>query len=255
MTIYFRYDSINTKILLFNLDHLYHIMEEKPIYTVDRQEFIAFLENEAKLRVDDFIEGALEVAEEVHSGVKREDGFSSFLETHILPVAIDVVKHYRSINRNITSVEVASAILHDVLEDNDRILDWYKTKAYGFEAYLKYKFGNRVHEIATELKIRPLENYPGNNDEERQLTRFCEYCDILMCAEYDVKTIKLADRLNNMWFISSVPGHQKVRRYLREAEDFYIAYSMLDPKMPDFYKKMRAAYEKLRTPSKRVVAT
>jgi (p)ppGpp synthase/HD superfamily hydrolase len=230
-------------------------MEEKPIYTVDRQEFIAFLRNEAMLRVDDFIESALEVAEEVHSGVKREDGLSPFLETHILPVAIDVVKHYRSINRNITSVEIASAILHDVLEDNDRILDWYKTKAYGFEAYLKYKFGNRVHEIATELKIRSLENYPGTNDEERQLTRFYEYCDILMSAEYDVKTIKLADRLNNMQFISSVPGHPKVRRYLREAEDFYIAYSMLNPKMPNFYKKIRTAYEKLITPSKRIVAT
>jgi (p)ppGpp synthase/HD superfamily hydrolase len=134
-------------------------------------------------------------------------------------------------------------------------LDWYKTKAYGFEAYLKYKFGNRVHEIATELKIRSLENYPGTNDEERQLTRFYEYCDILMSAEYDVKTIKLADRLNNMRFISSVPGHPKIRRYLREAEDFYIAYSMLDPKMPDFYKKIRTAYEKLSTPSKRIVAT
>ena len=132
---------------MFNPDHYYCIMEEKPIYTVDKQKFIAFLKNEAKLRVDDFIESALEVAEEVHSGVKREDGFSPFLETHILPVAIDVVKHYRSINRNITSVEIASAILHDVLEDNDRILDWYKTKAYGFEADLKYKFGNRVHEI------------------------------------------------------------------------------------------------------------
>src|SRR5512133_2326925 len=162
-------------------------MEEKPIYTVDRQEFIAFVKNEDRLRVDDFIESALEVAEEVHSGVKREDGLSPFLETHILPVAIDVVKHYRSANRNITSVEVASAILHDVLEDNDRILDWYQTKAYSFEADLRYRFGNRVYEIATELKIRPLENYRGSNDEERQLHRFQEYCDILTVAEYDVK--------------------------------------------------------------------
>lgn len=70
------------------------------------------------------------------------------------------MRHYRSVNRNITSVEVASAVLHDVLEDNDRILDWYKTKAYGFEAYLIYRFGKRVFDIATELKIRPLEDFP-----------------------------------------------------------------------------------------------
>jgi (p)ppGpp synthase/HD superfamily hydrolase len=228
-------------------------MEEKPDSAFSKQEFVAFLENEAKLRVDDFIQGAIEIAEEVHYGVKREDNLSPFFETHTLPVAIDVVKHYRSINRNITSVEVACAILHDVLEDDDRILDWYKTKAYGFEAYLIYRFGNRVYDIATKLKIRPLENYTGSSDDERQLARFQEYCNILISAEYDMKTIKLADRLNNMRFISSIPGHPKIRRYLREAEDFYLAYTMLHPAMPDFYKRIRTAYEKLRASYKETV--
>src|SRR4030095_9894756 len=105
---------------------------EDPTYTISTEEFLSFLENDARLRVDDFIKGAVEVAQEVHSDVKREDGHSSFLDTHKWPVAADVVRHYRSVNRNITSVEVASAILHDILEDNDRILDLYKTKSYGF---------------------------------------------------------------------------------------------------------------------------
>jgi (p)ppGpp synthase/HD superfamily hydrolase len=228
-------------------------MEEKPGSAFSKQEFVAFLENEANLRVDDFIQGAIEIAEEVHYGVKREDNLSRFFETHTLPVAIDVVKHYRSINRHITSVEVACAILHDVLEDDDRILDWYKTKAYGFEAYLIYRFGNRIYDIATKLKIRPLENYIGSSDDERQLVRFQEYCNILTSAEYDMKAIKLADRLNNMRFISSIPGHPKIRRYLREAEDFYLAYTMLHPAMPDFYKRIRSAYEKLRASYKETV--
>ncbi|MFL6316751.1 MAG: hypothetical protein ACJ71K_02745 [Nitrososphaeraceae archaeon] len=228
-------------------------MEEKPGSAFSKQEFVAFLENEANLRVDDFIQGAIEIAEEVHYGVKREDNLSPFFETHTLPVAIDVVKHYRSINRHITSVEVACAILHDVLEDDDRILDWYKTKAYGFEAYLIYRFGNRIYDIATKLKIRPLENYIGSSDDERQLVRFQEYCNILTSAEYDMKAIKLADRLNNMRFISSIPGHPKIRRYLREAEDFYLAYTMLHPAMPDFYKRIRSAYEKLRASYKETV--
>src|ERR671931_2443094 len=197
-------------------------MEEKPDSAFSKQKFAAFLENEANLRVDDFIQGAIEVAEEVHYGVKREDNLSPFFETHTLPVAMDVVKHYRSVNRNITSVEVASAILHDILEDNDRILDWYKTKAYGFEAYLIYRFGNRIYDIATKLKIRPLENYIGSSDDERQLARFQEYCDTLIRADYDVKTIKLADRLNNMGFLVSRTQlnnktvYEKVKRYLRE---------------------------------------
>jgi (p)ppGpp synthase/HD superfamily hydrolase len=228
-------------------------MEEKPGSAFSKREFVAFLENEANLRVDDFIQGAIEIAEEVHYGVKREDNLSPFFETHTLPVAIDVVKHYRSINRHITSVEIACAILHDVLEDDDRILDWYKTKAYGFEAYLIYRFGNRVYDIATKLKIRPLENYMGSSDDERQLVRFQEYCNILTSAEYDMKAIKLADRLNNMRFISSTPGHPKIRRYLREAEDFYLAYTMLHPAMPDFYKRIRTAYEKLRASYKETV--
>ena len=228
-------------------------MEQKPSSAVSKQEFVAFLENEANMRVDDFIQGAIEVAEEVHYGVKREDSLSPFFETHTLPVAMDVVKHYRSINRNITSVEVACAILHDVLEDDERILDWYKTKAYGFEAYLIYRFGNRVHDIATTLKIRSPENHMGSTDDERQLARFQEYCNTLISAEYDMKTIKLADRLNNMRFISNISGHPKVRRYLREAEDFYLAYTMLHPAMPDFYSRLRTAYEKLRASYKETV--
>ncbi|MFL6308878.1 MAG: HD domain-containing protein [Nitrososphaera sp.] len=223
---------------------------------VDRHEFLDFLQDEGKVRLDDYIEGAVEVAEEVHAGLMREDGTSPFLETHTWPVAMDVVRHYRSVNRNITSVEIATAILHDIMEDDERILNVHESKSYGSEAYLTYRFGSRIRDIASELKIRPLENYAGATDRERQLERFLEYCDILRDAEYDVKVIKLADRLNNMSFIRHIPGHDKVRRYMREAEDFYIAYTMLPPKMPCFYERMRDAYDELRSlsPQKLVAA-
>jgi (p)ppGpp synthase/HD superfamily hydrolase len=230
-------------------------MDKLDISRVSRHEFLAFLQNEAKVRVDDYIEGAIEVAEEVHSGLMREDGASPFLETHTWPVTMDVVRHYRSVNRNITGVEIVAAILHDVMEDDDRILNLYESKSYGFEAYIAYRFGSRIRDIATELKIKPLANYSGSNDVDRQLARFYEYCDILHDSEYDVKAIKLADRLNNMSFILRVPGHDKVRRYMREAEDFYLAYPMLPPKMPEFYKRIRSAYEELRiAPAKKLVA-
>jgi len=226
---------------------------KKPDYAINRQEFLSFLENDAKLRIDGFIEGAIEVAEEVHHGVTREDSVSLFLETHTWPVAIDVVKHYRSVNRTITSVEVASAILHDILEDNDRILDSNKTKEYGFEAYLSYRFGSRVQDIATQLKILPLDSFAGDSIEQRELNRFREYCDILISSEYDVKTIKLSDRLNNMRFILGVAHmnkqviYDKIKLYLREGEDFYLAYTMLQPKVPCFYTSIRSTYEKLRS--------
>lgn len=214
--------------------------------SASKEEFLSFLQNEGKLRIDTLIEGAVEVAE-VHAGLVREDGKSLFLETHTWPVTMDVVRYYRENNRNITGVEVASAILHDVMEDDERILNLYESKSYGFEAYLAYRFGSRVQEIASELKIKPLDMFPGRTDEDRAYERFWQYCDILAKAEYDVKVIKLADRLNNMLFIQGVQGHDKVRRYLREAEDFYLAYAMLEPRMPAFYKRMRSAYEALRS--------
>jgi (p)ppGpp synthase/HD superfamily hydrolase len=222
-------------------------MEKLEIPRLSREQFLYSLENDAKMRVDTYIESAVELAEEVHSGLVREDGTSLFLETHTWPVALDVVTHYRNAKRNITSVEVAAAILHDVMEDDDRILNFYESKSYGFEAYLEYRFGSKIRDIALELKIKPLANYPGENDAEKQLARFQEYCDLLQSADYDVKAIKLADRLNNMNFIRRVAGHTKVARYLREGEDFYIAYSMLPPKMPDYYSRLRKAYEQLRT--------
>ena len=91
-----------------------------PIESVTKNELISFLENEAKIRIDSLIEGAIEMAEEVHAGVKREDGTSSFLETHTLPVTLEVAKHYLSENKLLTSLQIVSALLHDVMEDKDR---------------------------------------------------------------------------------------------------------------------------------------
>lgn len=211
-----------------------------------KEQFLSFLEKQG-VRADSLVEGAIEMAEEVHSGLLREDNKSSFLETHTWPVAMDVVRHYRDSGRSVTGVEVASAILHDVMEDDERILNLYEAKSYGFDAYMRYRFGSRVHKIASELKIKPLDNYAGRTDEEKIRTRFWDYCDLLWKADYDVKTIKLADRLNNMDFIAKVPGHAKWKRYVREAEDFYLAYAMIPPKMPEFYRRMRSSYEELRS--------
>ena len=214
--------------------------------SVTKNELISYLENEAKMRIDSMIEGAMEMAEEVHAGVKREDGKSSFLETHTWPVALEVSKHYVSENKLLTSLQVVGAILHDFMEDDEKILDLYASKTYGFDAYFLHRFGDYVYKLIMTLKIKPLENFSGANDEERKSERFREYCCILANSAYDIKAIKLADRVNNMRFVSDVSGSDKVNRYLREAEDFYIAYPLLTPRMDDFYTKIREAYDNLR---------
>ena len=217
-----------------------------------REELENFL-IQSGIRIDDYIITAMDVSTEIHDGIKREDNQSPFLETHVWPVTRNVVKHYVTVNRSITSVEVVSSILHDVMEDNDRILDLYKTKEYGFDAYLKYRFGSRVYEICMDLKIKPLENFPGDDDQQRQLARFHDYCKGLSSADYDIKVIKLVDRENNMKFISNISNlhgnlvNNKIRRYLREAEDFYLSYALLEPSMKDLYLKLRQSYENLKS--------
>ena len=185
--------------------------------SVTKNELISYLENEAKMRIDTMIEGAMEMAEEVHAGVKREDGKSSFLETHTWPVALEVSKHYVSENKLLTSLQVVSAILHDFMEDDDKILDLYASKTYGFDAYFLHRFGDYVYKLIMTLKIKPLENFSGANDEERKSERFREYCNILANSAYDIKAIKLADRVNNMRFVSDVSGSDKVTRDMRQA--------------------------------------
>ena len=217
------------------------------IESVTKDELLSFIENEAKIKIDSLIEGSIETAEEVHAEIKREDGSSSFLETHVWPVTLEVVKHYQTTHKLLTSLQISSAILHDIMEDNERILDVYAAKSYGFDAYFKHRFGDYVYNVAMKLKTKPLENYPDSNEEEQKSLRFQDYCSSLANSEYDVKVIKLADRLNNMKFISNVSEHEKIQRYLREAEDFYIAYSIFPPTMSDFYKRIRKAYEELRS--------
>lgn len=212
-----------------------------------KQDLISVIENEAKLKIDGFVEGAISMAEEVHAEVKREDGASPFLETHIWPVTIDVIRHYISANKFLTSLQIVSSILHDVLEDNEKILDLYASKAYGFDAYFKHRFGDYVYKVASTLKVMPLSNYLGSTDEERQEDRFKDYCNTLAKSAYDVKVIKLADRLNNMRFIAKIPHHEKVQRYIREAENFYLAFSLMHPRTDDFNNKIRKAYEELKS--------
>lgn len=212
-----------------------------------REDLISVIEKEAKLKIDGFVEGAISMAEEVHAEVKREDGVSPFLETHIWPVTIDVIRHYISANKFLTSLQIASSILHDVLEDSEKILDLYASKAYGFDAYFKHRFGDYVYKVASTLKVMPLSNYLGSTDEERQEERFKDYCNTLAKSAYDVKVIKLADRLNNMRFIAKIPHHEKVQRYILEAENFYLAFSLMHPRTDDFHNKIRKAYEELKS--------
>jgi hypothetical protein len=131
------------------------------------------------------------------------------------------------------------------MEDNERILDLHVSHDYGFDAYFEYEFGNYVCNVLTTIKVKPLENFDGLDTQEQRYKRFQNYCETLLKATYDIKTIKLVDRMNNMNFMLQCPEHEKVNRYLREAEDFFIAYTLVPPTITDFYYKIREVYETL----------
>ena len=211
-----------------------------------KEDLLTVIENEAHIRVDSFVQNAIDLAEEAHSDLKRDDGKSSFLETHIWPVTIDVIRHYNTTNKFLTSLQIVSSILHDIMEDDEKILDLYASKSYGFDAYFRHRFGEYVYTVADTLKTKPLQNYSGSS-EDQKIARFTDYCSILTSSKYDTKIIKLADRLNNMRFIAQIPNHEKIQRYLREAEDFYIAFSLFPPQTIDFHKEIRKAYDDLKS--------
>lgn len=216
-----------------------------------KKDLISVIENEAKINVDGFVEDAMSMAEEIHSGVKREDDKSPFLETHIWPVTIDVIRHYLSSNKLLTTLQIVSSILHDVMEDNEKILDLYVSKSYGFDAYFTHRFGDYVYKFATTLKVKPLSLFEGKTEQECEKERFRQYCNTLLKSEYDVRVIKLADRINNMIFINKIPYHEKVKRYIQEAEDFYISYTLVPPRIDDFYTKIKQACDELRNLSEK----
>ena len=176
------------------------------VHSATKEDLLKVIENEAHIRVDSFIQNAIDLAEEAHSDLKREDGKSSFLETHIWPVTIDVIRHYNTTSKFLTSLQIVSSILHDMMEDDEKILDLHASKSYGFDAYFRHRFGEYVYNVGYTLKTNPLENYQGKNESEKQTARFLDYCVTLTKSDYDVKIIKICDRLNNMKFISQNPN-------------------------------------------------
>ena len=80
------------------------------IERVTKDDLVSFIENDTQIRIDNLVESAIETAEEVHANIKREDNSSSFLETHVWPVTLDVIKHYLKTSHYLTTLQISSAI-------------------------------------------------------------------------------------------------------------------------------------------------
>ncbi len=52
--------------------------------------------------------------------------------------------------------------------------------------------------------------------------------------------------ISNMSKVEGKLVNNKIKRYLREAEDFYLSFALLEPSTKDLYLKLRESYESLK---------
>ena len=144
------------------------------------------------------IKKAYEFAKEAHKNQKREDN-TSYIE-HPFGIA-KILADLRS-----DSVTIASALLHDTLEDTNVTLK-----------YLQKNFGNEIASLVEGLtKIRNVRFESKDEYKAENLRK------ILLATAKDIRIIliKLADRLHNMRTLD-IFSEEKRRRISRETLDIY----------------------------------
>ncbi|MFH1173905.1 MAG: HD domain-containing protein [archaeon] len=147
--------------------------------------------NEPKLRkllsaqhlLTPLVEKALQQAKRSHEHHKRDSG-ASYLEEHIYPVTSSVLEHYTGEHKDKV---VATALLHDVLED-DPHLD-REQFAKDFAPVISW----------VEALTKPAwKDAQGTTMEEKKHVAFSAYLKQLNAAPQEVKLIKCLDLLNNI---------------------------------------------------------
>lgn len=146
------------------------------------------------------IRRAYEVAEAVHATQMRDEGTPYIL--HPLRVAVSLVDEL-----DITSPTlICSALLHDVIEDSP---DYY---AHGpvTRADIAQWFGEEIAEIVWLLS------------KFDDVTLPAYLAAIEAAAATGAPVVKLCDRLDNLRSLTRSPKVDKIRRYIRTTEIFFL---------------------------------
>ena len=190
---------------------------------VSKEQFLDVL-SEVGLAESSVIRDALDQVL-VSQGSQLADDGSLQIEQHIFPVALEVIRFLMDVKMLEPEI-VATALLHDVLED-DRSLD---------ESVFRAKFGSRVYSNVKLLTKQDWESLPGGTDSEKKKLRDKIYYEKLAGAPYEVIIVKLADRLNNISRLDSSPEVGKMERYFQETVDYYLPLAEKHSKY--FYRKL-----------------
>ena len=160
--------------------------------TYIEQLYTDLIKSAKRLKTDEdiaFVRKAFELANEAHSKMRRKSG-----EPYIIhPIAVaKIVASEIGLGRK----AIASALLHDVVEDTDYTV-----------ADIERMFGPKIASIVEGLtKISTI----LDQDASKQIENFRK---MLMTMSEDIRVImiKLADRLHNMRTLDSMPEYKQVK--------------------------------------------
>ena len=148
-----------------------------------------------KLEIDFDLDEVLKFATEKHKGQKRESGVDYIVHPMRVAKLVDEYKAKNSLNRKIL---IASAILHDTLEDT-----------YTSFRELKEKFGETVASIVLELTTSPYGS--------KVIGKGLYLAEKMQYMTNYALTIKLADRLDNIRDLSAC-SEEKQKRTIKDTE-------------------------------------
>jgi GTP diphosphokinase / guanosine-3',5'-bis(diphosphate) 3'-diphosphatase len=174
------------------------------------------LANNPKADVE-FLRRAFEMSRKIHEGQLRDEGTPYFI--HPYRVALYMAEVMKMDSEKI----LATALLHDTLEDNDEV-------TYG---ELEANFGPDVAACVNIL------TKPKVTQKRTQPMRDMIYHDRLMQAPRNVILVKIADRLDNIRYLHLVPDETKRRKYASETRKIFIPMAQkFFPKAAEEMKKI-----------------
>ncbi len=166
-----------------------------------KNKLIKTLRNIGSLDME-LIERAYEFAAQAHEGQKRRSGEDFMFHT------VEVVRVLVDLNLYDT-VSIASALIHDVIEDTDCPLE-----------KIRQAFGDEIAGIVDGLtKIGRMDGYVFRSAQEAQVENYRKLI-LSMAKDIRVILIKFADRLHNMRTLNALP-EEKRKRIARETIDIY----------------------------------
>lgn len=175
---------------------------------------------------------AVGMAIESYEGLTRDDG-SDVLSQHIFPMTASLIDYYSTPERRVDIDVLIGSLLHDILEDVKN----------SDPLRIRQLFGDKVHNIVYALSKRKIPGRKGYHIYGKRVKYNRDYYKQIASSSEDVKTIKAADRLNNLQCAYSNPDKSKVDNYIRETEEFYLG---IFSELPYYHEKITQELTRLR---------